>query len=185
MRKVINLVLILLIAGPVIAENICEIRDISGAESDEDVFALKLMRLEWTRKANVCQIGEYEIATPSGVKSNNEGAIFLLKKGKPVFHRQGGGTYIYSPKLEDAAFENVLVHIWHGNDTQEIKRLWYQTIGSEPQINIYDTNFDGQPDFKTVWEENEIKETYKWSQDQWLRVESSKLTPNQHIKPTR
>ncbi|MCP4703238.1 MAG: hypothetical protein GY865_01405, partial [candidate division Zixibacteria bacterium] len=86
MRKVINLVLILLIAGPVIAgpviaENICEIRDISGAESDEDVFALKLMRLEWTRKANVCQIGEYEIATPSGVKSNNEGAIFLLKKG--------------------------------------------------------------------------------------------------------
>lgn len=185
MRKLILFLVLLFIASPLFATTNCEIRDISGVRTNEELQILKLTKMGWTRSATVCQMGEFEIATPSDEGSENQNTIFLFRKGKPVFYRQDGGTYVYSPKLEDAAFDRVLVHIWHGNDEQEIKRLWYTTVDKEPSISIDDTNFDGQPDIKTVWKGNELIEMYKWSEHGWLPAKTKKETSNNPIKATR
>ena len=185
MQILICLSLMLLIVSPVIAKTACEVRDIAKAKSEEHILALKAFKMEWMRSANVCQMGEFEIATPSSKGAENQNTIFLFKKGKPVFYRQDGGTYIYSPKLEDAAFGKILVNIWHGSDDEEISRIWYRTVGKDPLVHVDDTNFDGQPDIKTIWKGFEILEIYKWSQNGWLRVKPKKAPPNKPIKPTQ
>lgn len=185
MRNLIYLSILLLFVSPATAKNNCEVRDISGVQKKEDIQVLKLLGNEWMRNAYVCQMGEFEIATPTGSSPEHRNTIFLFKKGKPVFYRQNDGTYIYSPKLEDAAFEKILVNIWHGNERQDIERIWYDTVGKQPRITIDDTNFDGQPDRKVVWRGGEIVEIYKWNEDRWQRVESNKESHNNPIKPTQ
>ncbi len=152
----------------------CEVKDISGAKTDQDLKTLKLMGEEWMKKALVCRMGEFEIATPADGDGINSNIIFVFKKGKPVFHRLNSGTYVYSPKLKDASFEKVMVHIWHGGDNDDVNRIWYQTIGKDPEVMIYDKNFDGQPDLKTVWKNREITEVYEWKNDRWQRKEVRK-----------
>lgn len=60
-----------------------------------------------------------------------------------------------------------MVHIWHGGDDDDVKRLWYQTVGKDPEVNTYDTNFDGQPDIKTTTKNGEIIEMCIWKNDRW------------------
>lgn len=149
----------------------CEVRDISGAKTDQDSKALRLLGNDWMKKALVCKMGEFEIATPADTGGKDSNIVFVFKKGKPVFYRQNSGTYIYSPKLKDAAFEKVLVHIWHGGDNDDVKRVWYQTVGKTPEVMIDDTSFDGQPNLKTIWKNHEIVEMYEWQNDKWQRKE--------------
>lgn len=71
--------------------------DISGAKTDQDLKALKLMGDDWMKKALVCRMGEFDIATPADKSESNSNIIFVFRKGKPVFYRKQSGTYIYSP----------------------------------------------------------------------------------------
>lgn len=63
-----------------------------------------------------------------------------------------------------------MIDIWH-EDNGKVKRIWYQTVGSEPEVMSYDTDFDGQADFKTIWKENEIIESFKWASGKWVKIE--------------
>jgi hypothetical protein len=40
---------------------------------------------------------------------------------------------------------------------------------------IYDRNFDGQPDLKTIYKDHEISEMYEWKNDKWQRKELKKI----------
>jgi len=120
-------------------------------------------------------MGEFEIATPATNKEECSNIIFVFRKGKPVFYRSNTETFIYSPKLKDASIEKVIVDIWHGGDNDDVNRIWYQTIGKNPEVMTYDTNFDGQPDLKTIYEKGRIVEMYEWKEDKWQRKELKKI----------
>jgi len=145
----------------------CAIGDISGAKTDQEIKILEAFGEGWWRNALVCQMGEFVIAIPADQEGDNANTIFVFKKGKPVFYRHGGATYVYSPKLQDAARDKVMVLIWHGGDDDDVKRLWYQTIGKDPEVMSDDTNFDGQPDIKATWNNSEIIEMCIWKKDKW------------------
>jgi hypothetical protein len=174
--KIYTAIIIVLLILPAcsVQKEKCELRDISGAKTEQDIKALKLIGNDWMQRALVCRMGEFEIATPADKKGSNSNVLFVFKNGKPVFYRQNSGTYIYSPKLQDASFERTMVHIWHGGDNDDVNKIWYQTIGKEPEVMIYDTNFDGQPDLKTIWKNREIIEIYEWKNDKWQRKELKK-----------
>jgi hypothetical protein len=171
----LTVLLLALLASCVSTNKDCEVRDISGAKTDEEIRILKAGGLDWMRNAMVCRMGEFEIAVPVNKDENNSNVIFLFKKGKPVFYRKNSGTYIYSPKLKDATFERAMVHIWHGGDNDDVNKIWYQTVGKDPEVMTYDTNFDGQPDLKTIWKNHEIIEMYEWKSDKWQRKEVKKI----------
>ena len=145
----------------------CAIGDISGAKTDQEVKLLEAFGEGWMRNALVCQIGEFEIAIPGDQEGNNANIIFVFKKGKPVFYRHDGFTSVYSPKLKDAAFDKSLVHIEHGGDNDNVKRLGYNTVGKDPKVTIDDIKFGGQPDIKTTWNNSEIIEMCIWKKDKW------------------
>ena len=152
----------------------CEIGDISGMKTEQEVKLLEALGEGWMINAFVCKMGDFEIAIPADQEGDNTNTIFVFKKGKPVFYRHGGATYVYSPKLQDAARDKVMVHIWHGGDDDDVKRLWYNTVGKDSEITIYDTNFDGQPDIKTTWKNSDIIETCIWKNDKWQCKEGGK-----------
>jgi hypothetical protein len=158
---IIPLILLLVSCNSSGSRNDCEVRGIWGVDklSSEKLKLAEAIGDDWMKNALVCQMGEFEIATPTNGRKN---VILILKKGKPVFYRNCTETRVYSPKLKDAAYEKVMVDIWHGGDDNDVKRIWYQTIGKYPEVNLYDTNFDGQPTTKTIWGKNEIIELYKW-----------------------
>jgi hypothetical protein len=155
----------------------CEIRDISGVKTDQELKVLKVFGFDWMKKALVCRMGEFEVASPAESTGDNIDILFVFKKGKPVFYRQGGSTWIYSPKLQDAAFDKVMVNIEHGGDNDNITRFWYKTIGKDTEVQIDDTNYDGQPDWRIVWKGHEIKEVYKWENSRWQLKEMSAKKP--------
>jgi hypothetical protein len=167
--SLLSLFLISLLASCSSIKKDCKVRDISGAKTDQELKLLKVFGADWMKNAMVCRMGEFEVATPADSERDKTNIIFVFKKGKPVFYRQDGGTYVYSPKLQDAAFEKVMVHIWHGADNEDVKRLWYRTVGKDPEVMIDDTNFDGQPDIRAVWKGKEIIEMYKWENNGWQR----------------
>ena len=185
MRNVFISIVYILVATPLFASPVCEQRDISGAITEEERFALKLLENEWMRNATICKMGSFEIATPTNNTELNQNIIFIFKKGKPVFYRKNTSTYVYSPNLKDASLDKVLVNIWHGADDGDIERLWYETVGNDPQVMIYDINFDGQPDFKSISKNNEIIEMYEWKNNSWAITTSDKTPSNKPIKPTR
>jgi hypothetical protein len=141
----------------------------------EEIKVLKAGGDDWMRNAMVCRMGEFEIATPTKNDKNKANIIFVFRKGKPVFYRKNTGTEIYSPKLADASAERVMVNIWHRGDYDEVEKIWYQTIGKNPEVMIYDVDFDGQPDVKTIWENNEILEVYLWKDDKWQHKELKEI----------
>ena len=145
----------------------CVEGDISGMKTDQEIKLLEALGEGWMRNALVCQMGEFEIAIPADQEGNNTNIIFVFKKGKPVFYRYDGVTSVYSPKLQDAAFDKSMVHIEHGGDNDDVKRLGYHTVGKDPKVTIDDTNFDGQPDIKTTWKNSEIIEMCIWKKDKW------------------
>jgi hypothetical protein len=178
MKIYILLLLIILISLITACDNKdknCVVRDITESLTNEQFELLKATGCDWMKNAMVCRMGEFEIATTAKNEENNSNTIFIFRKGKPVFYRNNTGTDIYSPKLTDASIENILVEIWHGGDNDDVNRIWYQTIGKEPEVNIYDTNFDGQPDLKTTYEKGKIVEMYEWKDDKWQRKEIKKL----------
>ena len=175
--RAILILLMLFIPSFGFAKMDCDIRDISGAKTEKEIWLLKLAGYDWMQNAKVCTLGEFEVAVPEGAKEKDSRIIFVFRKGKPVFYRDNGGTYIYSPKLEDAAIDKVLVHLWHGDDDEDIDRIWYQTIGKDPEIMIDDTNFDGQPDRKTIWKNRDIVEMYEWINNEWQRKELKNKKP--------
>ena len=177
MEKAIVILSIILIPISVFAKSDCEVRDISGGKTEKEIKLLKLTGNQWMQTAIVCQIGEYVVAVPKGNSKNDANIILLLKEGKPVFYRNKGGTYIYSPNLMDAAFDKVLVHLWHGDDDGEIDRIWYQTVGKVPEIQIDDTNFDGHPDIKAIWINQEIVKLYEWKNNRWQQKEVKNNNP--------
>lgn len=168
------ILVILLLASCSSKKNDCEVRDISGSKTDQELKVLKLTGYDWMKNAMVCRMGEFEIATPAAKDESSSNIIFVFKKGKPVFYHSNTGTDIYSPKLTDASFGKIMAEIWHGGDNDDVKKLWYQTIGKDPEVMIYDTNFDGQPDFKTIWKNHEIIEMYEWKNDKWQPKEVKK-----------
>jgi hypothetical protein len=173
--SLLSILLIMLLASCSTTNKDCVVRDITGAMTDEQLLLLKADGYDWMRNAMVCRMGEFEISTPANNGENNSNIIFVFRKGKPVFYRSNMGTYIYSPKLIDASIEKIMVNIWHGGDDDDVNRIWYQTIGKNPEVMTYDTNFDGQPDLKTIYENNEIVEMYEWKNDKWHRKELKKI----------
>ena len=169
--------LLLLVSGCAVTRMGCEVQDISGATTAEAIQLLRNADQEWTRTATICKIGEFVVAVPTGDDGRDSRVILLLRNGRPAFYRDKGSTFVYSPKLEDASFEKVVVNIWHGNDSDDIERLWYDTVGKEPRITVDDTHFTGQPDLKTVWKDHEIVEMYKWNNNEWQRIEPRKTNP--------
>ena len=146
--------------------------------TEEQLKILKLSGYDWLNNAMVCKMGEFEIATPSGNPRNDSNTILVLRKGKPVFYRCNSGTDIFSPKLNDASFDKVMVEIWHGGDDDDVKRIWYQTIGTDQEVLIYDINFDGQPDYKGIYKNNNLSEIYEWKNEKWF-PKKAKEFPNQ------
>lgn len=185
MRSLLILIASILVAPALFATPDCVKRDISGATTEEELFALDLTKNEWMRNATICKMGDFEVATPTYNSDTNQNTIFIFKQGKPVFYRQNTTSYIYSTKLKDASFAYPIVNMWHGTDEEDVKRIWYQTVGKTPQVMVYDTNFDGQPDLKTIWENNEIIEAYKWKDNHWIIIESDNKSSNKPIKPMR
>ena len=178
MNSRLYLVIILFyISGSIRAETNCTMQDISGAKTEEELKIIKFMKYEWMRKATVCQMGNFKIATPTIQTKENKNIIFVFKDDRPIFFKKNEETSIYSPKHEDAAMDKVLVNIWHDRQGN-VKRIWYQTIGKEYQVMIYDVDFDGQPDIKTVSKNGEIIESYKWKDNKWLTFEDEIRTSN-------
>ena len=97
----------------------CVVGDISGMKTEQEVKLLEALGEGWMRNALICQMGEFEIAIPADQERDNANTIFVFKKGKPVFYRHDGATYVYSPKLKDAARDKIMVHIWHGGDDDD------------------------------------------------------------------
>ena len=147
----------------------CIIRDLTNSMSEEQLKVLKVAGYDWMHNAMVCQMGEFEIATPANNNGNDSNIIFVFRKGKPVFYRHNSGTDIFSPKLKDASLNKVMLQIWHGGDNDDIERIWYQTVGKDRETMAYDINFDGQPDYKTIYVNDDILEMYEWKNDKWHR----------------
>lgn len=135
--------------------------------SDKEKAVLGFAGYEWLSDAMVCKMGEFEVATPSKNEDDNENTVFVFRKGKPAFYRSINGTLVFSPKLSDASFEKIIAHIWHGNDNEDIERIWYQTVGKDPEVMSYDTDFDGQADIKTIYENGKMIEIYTWEDNMW------------------
>lgn len=144
----------------------CELRNISESMGDKEKAVLRSAGHEWLGDAMVCKMADFEVATPSK-NEDDENTILVFRKGKPVFCRSINGTLVFSPKLADASFEKIMAHIWHGNDNEDIERIWYQTVGKNPEVMSYDTDFDGQADIKTIYDNGKIVEIYTWEENMW------------------
>jgi hypothetical protein len=144
----------------------CELKNISKSVGDKEKSVFRSAGYEWLSDAMVCKMGEFEVATPSK-NEDDENTLFVFRKGKPVFYRNTNGTLVFSPKLIDASFEKIIVQIWHGNDNEDIERIRYQTVGKNPEVMSYDTDFDGQADIKTIYESGKIVEIYTWEDNMW------------------
>lgn len=140
----------------------CVNKNILESGTDKMTAVLQSSGYEWLSDATVCRMGAFEVATPSNNDDDDSNIIFVFRKGKPVFYRSNKGTLIFSPKLADASYEKIIAHIWHGNDNEDIERIWYQTVGKEPEVMSYDTDFDGQADIKTIYDNGKIIEIYTW-----------------------
>ena len=153
----------------------CSFRDLTHLMSEEQLKVLKAGSYDWMRNAMVCQMGEFEIASPSENNESDANIIFVFRKGKPVFYRHNSGTDIFSPKLDEASLDKVMVQIWHGGDNGDIKKIWYQTVGKNKEVMAFDINFDGQPDYKTIYKNDDILEMYEWKNDKWQRKKLKKI----------
>lgn len=177
MRIFLVLTLGLLAGSPSFAASNCKIMDISRARSTLEKEALKIIHLDWLQTAFVCQMGKYEVAVPSD-KNSKSNAIFVFRKNKPVFSNNNNGADIYSPNLKYAEIDKPVVELWYGGKSQDITRLWYQTIGKYPFVNLDDMNFDGTPDVKIVQFKDGSSKWYKWYKGHWKFLKAFKKNPN-------
>lgn len=150
----------------------CSTRDVSGASTPIERSVLKAFGEGWLMNATVCQVGPYEVAVPQRSSGRDDRRILLLLHGKPVLQRMKGDTLLFDPNPAHAKLSYPIVSVWNGRPGKDVGHFWYRTIPGKNgrHVFVYDSDFDGQPDLRTIWKGKRVVKAFAWYQHQWREL---------------